>query len=269
MVAEGAYGFKMSIPGDLSGWLVQAPADWPQITLETLQEDPGELEEDEVFERFARFGQESGAVVTVAAEGTATWRSTDPIPADSMLHPGLALIAATFSRWRQEESFHAGAFVNDGRAWALCGDRGTGKSSLLAAVAHRGLPVLADDLVVLRGPKVMAGPRAIDLRGPSPHTQDRELVPARYGDRVRLRLPACPPEAPLAGWILLSWGDALSMRPVPPSERLQRLAQQRYWLLPTNAPTAFMDAAVLPMFELTRPHGWDVIDATLDALLSH
>jgi hypothetical protein len=46
---------------------------------------------------------------------------------------------------------HGSAVAVGGRAVALVGPSGAGKSTTAAALALRGLPVLADDLVVLRG----------------------------------------------------------------------------------------------------------------------
>ena len=47
------------------------------------------------------------------------------------------------------EPIHATAVVVDGEAIALVGDCGYGKSTLAAALAARGLPILTDDLLVL------------------------------------------------------------------------------------------------------------------------
>ena len=72
--------------------------------------------------------------------------------------------AAVFARWRGLETLHGGAFVDDrGGAWAVLGDRGAGKSSLLAALALAGHEVVADDLLVLDGGDCFAGP---EVRGP-------------------------------------------------------------------------------------------------------
>ena len=61
------------------------------------------------------------------------------LPDADLVHPCLWPAAAVFARWRGLETLHGGAFV-DGRggAWAVLGDRGAGKSSLLAALAVAG-----------------------------------------------------------------------------------------------------------------------------------
>jgi hypothetical protein len=79
--------------------------------------------------------------------GTATFTGP-PLSPDELVHPYLGAVASIFNRWAGREVFHAGAFVAGGRAWAVVGGREAGKSTLLAALADRGVPVVADDLVV-------------------------------------------------------------------------------------------------------------------------
>ncbi|GAB3935843.1 hypothetical protein GCM10027614_11390 [Micromonospora vulcania] len=66
--------------------------------------------------------------------GTATFYGP-PLTPDVLAHPYLAPVATTVNRWAGRETFHSGAFVLDGRAWAVLGPRTAGKSSLLAALA--------------------------------------------------------------------------------------------------------------------------------------
>lgn len=269
MVPVGAYGFKINSEVDLSRWLIKAPDPWPSIHLDVQTGQPENLpEEDEVLEEVARFPFENGGLLTVdARSSSALLRSPNEVAPDALLHPGLALVAAVFSRWRLEESFHAGAFIKDGKAWGVCGDRGTGKSTLLATLARRGIPVISDDLLVIRNGTGLAGPRCIDLREGNPAIPV-DAEPARYGDRSRILLAPCPPATPMGGWILLETANDVSISSIPPHERLKELAAHRYWLLPTNAPAAFLDSAVLPMYRLGRPHDWERQDEGIDALLS-
>jgi hypothetical protein len=120
-------------------------------------------------------------------EGTATF--TGPrLSHDELIHPYLGAAASVFSRWCGREVYHAGAFVCGGLAWAVVGGREAGKSSLLAALAARGLPVLSDDLVVTDGHQAFCGPRTIDLRRLAPGTT-APVTPVRGASRWRLALP--------------------------------------------------------------------------------
>ena len=111
-----------------------------------------------------------------------------PQTPDELVHPYLGAAASVFSRWAGREVFHAGAFICGGLAWAVVGGREAGKSSLLAALAARQLPVLADDLVITDGQDAFCGPRTIDLRRPIPGSSE-PVTPARGASRWRVSLP--------------------------------------------------------------------------------
>jgi hypothetical protein len=133
---------------------------------------------------------------------------------DELVHPYLGAAACIFNRWAGREVYHAGAFIYGSLAWAVVGAREAGKSSLLAALASRRVPVLADDLVVTDGLQVFCGPRAIDLRRP-PVLATGPVTLARGASRWRLALPPLPGAAPLGGWIYLHWCDEVTMASVP------------------------------------------------------
>ena len=46
-----------------------------------------------------------------------------PVPPECIVQPHLASAAATFGTWAGLGVLHAGAFVHEGRAWALLGDK--------------------------------------------------------------------------------------------------------------------------------------------------
>ena len=106
--------------------------------------------------------------------------------------------------------------------------REAGKSTLLATLAARRLPVLADDLVVTDGYQAFCGPRTIDLRQPLPGTTG-PLTSARAASRWRLSLPPLPVAVPLGGWIYLRWHTEVAMAAVPASDLVARLAARRSW----------------------------------------
>ena len=198
-------------------------------------------------------------------KGIATFTGP-PLKHDELVHPYLGAAASIFNRWSGHEVFHAGAFVSGGRAWAVVGGREAGKSSLLAALAARRLPVLADDLVVTDGQQVFCGPRIIDLRRPLPSSNE-PMTRARGASRWRLSLPALPGAVPLGGWIYLRWRSEVAMPMVPVSVLLARLAARRTWpSLPSN-PETLLALAAHPGWDLGRPADWTRMDEVVDLML--
>jgi hypothetical protein len=172
-----------------------------------------------------------------------------------------------FALWHGHEAFHGGAFVTPHGAWALLGDRGAGKSSLLAGLAIAGQKILTDDLIVVVDDVALAGPRCADLRESAlvPLELDGRTEPVRGGERHRLRLSPVEAEVPLRGWILLSWGAGLNVRALEPGERLRRLTAQRNG--PGAHPTRLLELARLPAWELERPLGWESLEPAVRRLL--
>lgn len=198
-------------------------------------------------------------------EGTATF--TGPrLSHDELIHPYLGAAASVFSRWHGREVFHAGAFVCGDVAWAVVGGREAGKSSLLAALAARGWPVLADDLVITDGHQAFRGPRTIDLRRPAPGAL-APVTPVRGGSRWRLALPPLPGAAPLGGWIYLRWRTDVTMHAVPASRSLARLAARRTWPALPSDPQTLLALAARPGWDLGRPADWARMDQTVDLML--
>ena len=198
------------------------------------------------------------------APGTATFFGP-PLEPGLLAHPYLGAAAALFSRWSGREAFHAGAFVVDGRAWVVVGERTAGKSSLLTTLAARGLPVLSDDIVVTDGSSVYAGPRCIDLREPVPGST-LHTIPARLDTRLRVALAPVCSQARLGGWLFLGWG-AQSMTPVVPERLLGRLAAGRTWRQLPSDPVTLLRLATVPAWDLIRPRDWAAVPSTVDRLL--
>ena len=204
------------------------------------------------------------------ASGRATFYGP-PLSPDMIAHPYLGPIAAGFNRWAGREVFHAGAFVAAGRAFMVLGPRTAGKSTLMAAIAATGAPILADDLVVTDGEVVFAGPRSVDLREPIPGDALAaplpELRPARDGTRWRVPLPAIASRYPLGGWFCLRWSDRSAADPVPMTSLLGRLAVYRSMGQLESDPTVIMDLISRPAWDLRRPRCWADLPATVDLLL--
>ena len=197
-----------------------------------------------------------------------------PLDADLLAHPCLAPVATAFNRWAGREAFHAASFSIGGRAFGVFGPRTAGKSSLMAGLAHGGITVLSDDIVITDGTDAFAGPRCIDLRTPVPGL-DLATASARLGTRYRLRLPSASARTPLVGWIFLHWGPTTSMRTCPSRVVLARLAAGRGRRgLATDA-AMLLDIATLPAWDLIRPASWrefthvtDTVTRTVEAAMS-
>lgn len=188
-----------------------------------------------------------------------------PLTADLLAHPYLGPVATAFSRWQGRESFHAGAFVGGGRAWAVSGPRTAGKSTLLAALAAHGTPVLTDDILVTDGSEAYAGPRCVDLREAPPFA-GLDLRRARDGARLRVRLPSTPPSVALGGWIFLSWGPDLLLERVPPKALLGALSARRAARQLRSDPAVLLALTTLPAWRLVRPRRFDAVPDTLALL---
>ncbi|GGM60468.1 hypothetical protein GCM10011608_51880 [Micromonospora sonchi] len=215
-------------------------------------------------------GPDERRCVRMLADGR--WMSVDrdraratlygPTPAPDLLaHPYLAAVATIVNRWSSRETFHAGAFVGGGRAWAVLGARTAGKSSLLAVLAADGVPVLADDALITDGRYAFAGPRCLDLREPVPGI-DLAPLPARYATRLRVALPPVADRLPLGGWFFLRWGGESAAVPVAPTDLLARLAALRTWPALSSDPAVLLALSALPAWDLVRPKEWAAVEMT-------
>jgi hypothetical protein len=269
-VARGAYGarFVGFSDAELLPPLPQG-AGWQTVELSeqplTTRQRPRAVEGTRVVVPLTR-----GSCAVVEREPSrGTLVTAAGLSARQFDHAFLAVVGACFARWRGDESFHAGAFVVDGAAWAVVGHRRAGKSSLLAALAAEGYTVLTDDLLVVSAGRALAGARCIDLRPAAAARLDPggdATVGGRDGRR-RLRLAPAGLEVPLRGWIFLSWGDRVDLRYVAPRERLGRLSANRN-LGGTGLDSApLLALAGLPGWELSRPRSWPAMAEVVDRLI--
>jgi hypothetical protein len=184
-----------------------------------------------------------------------------------IVHPLLTAAGVIFAWWHGREALHAGAFATPQGAWALLGEQGAGKSSMLARLALTGRPVLTDDLLIVNDKLALAGPRCLDLRedGLAPAGIEGRTERVRGSERHRLRLGPVEPEVPLRGWIFLSWGSDLDLRPLSPTERLELLSAQRN--VQGIRPERLLQLARLPAWELERPLHWDSFEPAVDKVL--
>jgi hypothetical protein len=269
----GAYGLHLPALRDAGDLLVQAPEQWTEWQI-ALAEGSGSPEE---------FVEDSRARIRSAPSG---WVDLDRSRCMSTMHlprapnpaeiaqPFLGSTAVVAAHWMGLHSFHSGAFVAHGRAWAILGTKGAGKSSLLAALSLRGQAILADDvLVVDRGLRGLAGPRCIDLRHETSAALGVGETLGVVGTRERWRMGLGPvePEVPLGGWIQLEWGEP-EIRGVPAQERVDALFANLALRAQSNDPAVLsrlMELFALPMLCVRRPRDIDRIDETAERLYGH
>lgn len=159
------------------------------------------------------------------------------------------------------------------RAWGVLGDKGAGKSSLMATLALIGAPVMADDALILdcQG-RALAGPRCIDLRkGTATALQaGRSIGVVGTRERFRMQLGPVPCEVPLGGFIRLGWGnDAFTA--VAADERVGVLVRSFAMRLPERSEhdhTALMELLALPMMHFRRPRRLTEIEQSATRLLA-
>jgi len=127
---------------------------------------------------------------------------------------------------------HASAVAHEGKVFAFTGPAGAGKSTMIAALGGRGLPMFCDDTLVLDlsdpdriiclpgHKRLKLRPDALHLTGTMPEEKVSQSVDKYYaepnGGDVRQVLP-------LAELIFLEEGPDLSILPIVGSERLIRL----------------------------------------------
>ncbi len=253
----GAYGLRIRGVAEAAPLLVSAPSDWPLYSVESRlgTASGGEFATDEQARLLLRNGGEI-SIDRSAAEVVFT--VPEPVSDQALVHPYLAPAAAVIARWLGREPFHAGAFALAGGAWGVLGEREAGKSSLLAWLSLQGRDVVCDDMLVVSGETVFAGPRSVDLRRETAERlgagEELGVIGAR--ERWRVVLPPVEPEVPLAGWVFLEWGEDVSVTPVEPGERLARLIHHRGVRLPPASHEALLGLAALPAWEVRRPPDW-------------
>jgi hypothetical protein len=267
-----AYGLRL-VGVDGGGFL--EPADgqpWPEVHVLQSRDQP-----DPTGEWWLSFGGNracfrlpGGLLRLNRWHSVMSVRSEHPVPHDVFVHPWLATAGATFARWLGREAFHGGGFVaRSGKAWAVLAPKEGGKSTMLGWLAARGHGVVSDDLLVIEGEDVLAGPRCVDLRPGTAEVLGLESVDTeREERRRRIAVDPVPAAIPLAGVVHLAWSDSVEVVPVPVDERIARLrAQNTFKELPAGE-SALLRLATLPTLELRRPRDFDSIDASGEALLA-
>jgi hypothetical protein len=250
--------------------LVDAPPEWPQLELRHAVPGVEAPEQDSIGPERAELTLHGGWVTIERDPARVTFRLPAAPPARDLVHPYLAPAAAVAARWAGRESFHAGAVVAGGGAWAVLGDKESGKSTTLAHLALGGHAVVSDDLLVVDGDHVLAGPRCIDLREGSAALLGAGEPLGVVGVRERWRMPLGPVPArtPLHGWVTLAWDDDVGVDALRGAERMLALLPFRSVQVEPTAPQDLVDFGALPVLRLRRPRRWDALDAARGRLLA-
>ncbi len=188
---------------------------------------------------------------------------------------------------------HASAIGTARGAVAFLADSGQGKSSLVAFLARRGHPVLADDICLIDpaaplasrvlpvAPWLKLWRTALDALG-SPANQLEQI----YSDeeKYRYRLPAEQPPTALREIILLTRADEQDEPQLAPrfeflssARALHAVLELTYqsWLVNAigQTKTYFLRCAEVlegvRVCRMYRPWGFEAMDTTLDALEAH
>ena len=263
----GAYGLRYE--GEVGDLLLPAPDHWPVLS---IAQHVGEVpqREEEFGEDHAELALVDGWASLRRQPAGASFTFARPMTQGEVAHPYLTRVAAAHTYWQRRESFHAGAFLTNGNAWAVAAEREGGKSSTLAGLAVAGHPILVDDLVVTEGDRTFAGPRSIDLREGAAQFLDIGEPMGIHGGRARYRhrVDAVPAELPIKGWFFLEWGEEVEVVTLSPFERLQHLMAHRMVKGPAQLePVGLLSLAALPCYILRRPRSFDAFGESLAALL--
>ena len=158
----------------------------------------------------------------IAKGGGAVWADwTAPLTEADAVTFLLGPVMGAVLRERGVLVLHASALVLDGRAWAFVGPAGVGKSTLAAAGAVSGLPVVTEDVLALRqaGADWLAMPAYDQIRlwdeGAGLVTAPGETLPTltptwpkRAFDLVARGFARATSPTPLGGIFLLGARDA-------------------------------------------------------------
>jgi hypothetical protein len=264
----GAYGFRLEGVGHRL--LLPAQPEWPSIRIsqevaEPVARTPLEIRNEEATVPLIG----GGSIFIERSPPTALLSLDHELIEDEIAHPYLGPIASVHAHWLGRQTFHGGGMVMGDAAWGVLGRRDAGKSSLLAEAARRGVPVLSDDLLVLDGEIVFAGPRSLDLRKPAADHfgVGRPLGLVGQRERWRVELPAVPGSLQLKGWVFLEWGPAPRAEVLGLKERLVRLAASRTVRVHSADPAPLLSLASLPAVLLTGTKRWEDLPDLFKSLL--
>lgn len=270
VAAATSYGFAWEYPGGLPELATRDGSGLPRVQLRERARDACEP-----IEQASRRTADDALLVLGGPYTAELTRDpatvvvvSDRAAAEQLVHPILSRPASLLARWHGDEAFHAGAFCLGGQAWGVLGARNAGKSTLMAMLHRRGLPILTDDLLVVRRGDALQGPRVADLRVEAAERLGLMGMglTTRAGARHRVELGSSPPALPLAGWLVLGWGEERLQR-LPVDQALGRIAYERLWRRLEPKESQVLDLASLPVFDFVRPADWARSDQSVSFLL--
>lgn len=270
----GIYGFTVDGLDEPERYLLPAEPDWPRLTVLRDRPEPGGAARPpgtvRVEEERAEIWMSDGDHIDLdRATLTVRIRTREPIHDRLVLHPCLGLPASIASYWLGRQALHGGAFSHDGRAFALMGVREAGKSSSLGWLLGQGHDILSDDILILDGGTLFAGPRSVDLRDDAAAELGGDDLGV-VGTRARWRLDpgAVPAATPLAGIIHLEWGDEVRIERMGGNESLPALLQNFVVQPRRDESLAYLDLGSLPAWRFTRPRDLARLDESNAQLLA-
>ncbi len=268
----GAYGFRLVPPGSLElPNLSEQRSDATGVAVDWACSSAIADTEEFDGDRYLKAHRGGGLLDVRRAPAMIFYAVPHLTTPAAFVHPILARPMAFLARWRGNITLHGGAFVHDGRAWVVTGQREAGKSALLAGLAQRGVPILSDDLVVIDGEDVLAGPCCVDLREDTAARAPEACNIGSVGGRMRYRLPTPPAPASvrLGGICLLEWGDGAPAVTLLPFAQSLRLLHRQHYATDIGPPEPEQNLALLdrPIWRFQRERDWAQADATLDHLL--
>jgi hypothetical protein len=193
-----------------------------------------------------RFAFAEGARFTVAADGRTVWAEWDAPLTEADAYTFFAgPVMGVVLRAHGALALHASAVVLGAGAWALVGPGGAGKSTLAAACAMDGAPVLSEDLLALRpdGRDWLGAPGHHQLRvwpeGQRLLIGDEAALPSLTPAWPKLAfdladrgLPRATSDTALRGLIVLgphvAEGAMPEAEPLPPREAVVELVANAY-----------------------------------------
>lgn len=185
---------------------------------------------------------------------------------------------------RGRSVLHGAAVMSHGRAFAICGKSGAGKSTMAAHLLAHGALLLSDDLTVVTdtaAPAVLPGypqskltPEALGRLG-----NDWAGLEPAAGDRGKLAVPRaasfCDSHHPLAGIFIIERSDVaepkvVRLTPAQALEPLLRHTYRRHYLAPSRAERHLSQwahvARQVPAFLIVRPRDTDSTGFAIPAI---
>ena len=268
--AVGAYGFHIEGADDAAHLMMPVPDEWPTLTISQVTRVEAPVKQSLGDDGAIIPLLPAGSLLLSRVERSVEFRLAEPIGAEALVHPYLAPAAAVQASWLGRESYHAAGVVIDERVWGFAGDREAGKSTLVAALAARDHPIMADDLLVIDEDNALAGPRTIDLREEAARRLGGTRARGTTGMRERWRLDvgSAPVTAPFAGWVYPSWGGAIEVAGLALETRLSAPGEHRAVRHRQASPEHAMWMASLPGVTYVSPRRWEAMDESIDRLVA-